>query len=459
MVHSRRKKSNNPDCLVDDVKAVLQVYVKQGDHLIVGLSGGVDSIVLLDILSTVSRQMRLALSAAHVNHGISRHSVAWSHFCCRQCYAYGIPVSVRYAKVKNKPGSSLEAVAREKRYGVFSRLPGDYLVLAQHQDDQAETLLLQLLRGAGVRGLSAMPVVRKQTVSAAPSILRPLLNISRADILAYARQRGLDWIHDESNDDCSFNRNFLRHALLPVLNNRYPAYAKTLQRTSQHMAEASQLLDELAEVDAQNCVIAGNLYIPALRKLNRPRAKNLLRYLLHEHNIPLPSTVKLDEILNQLRYAKKDAQLRVTVGDAEVRCFKDYMYILLQQKRSPKHLQRRWQGEPSVRLTELGGVLRFVSVQGQGLSAHKLRQSPVFIKVREGGEYFMPDCKRPRRSLKNLLQEASIPPWQRFALPLLFCGEKLAWVPGIGTDCALQAASGEMGIVPEWRLGNFDFGN
>ena len=454
MVHSRRKKSNKLDCLVDEVKAVLQSTVKRGDHLTVGLSGGVDSVVLLDILSIISRKMLFTLSAAHVNHGISSRSADWSHFCCRQCYASGIPIFVTYVKVKKVTGASLEAVAREKRYRVFSQLAGNYLVLAQHQDDQAETLLLQLFRGAGVRGLSAMPVMRKQTISKAPSILRPLLDISRAEIETYARQRGLTWIHDGSNDDRSFNRNFLRHEVLPVLGRRYPTYAKTLLRTSQHMAEASALLDELAEADAQSCVTDGNLYIPALRELRQSRAKNLLRYLLHRHHVPFPSTIKLDEILNQLRYAKKDAQVQVIVGGAEIRCFKDFMYIVPQQTKPPEHLQRRWQGEPSVQLAELGGLLRFISKQGQGLSAHKLKQGPVFIKVREGGEHFTPDCKRPRRSLKNLMQEASIPPWQRFTLPLLFCGEKLAWVPGIGTDCELQAAPEEMGIVPEWRVGN-----
>lgn len=450
MVRSRRKKSNNTDYLVDDVETVLRATTKPGDRLTVGLSGGVDSIVLLDVLSIVSRRMPFELSAVHVNHGISSQSKAWSHFCCRQCYGYDIPVLVAYLKVEKPRGMSLEAVAREKRYRIFSQLNGDYLVLAQHRDDQVETLLLQLLRGAGVRGLSAMPVMRKQAEHTAPTILRPLLNVPRADIVSYARRHGLNWIHDESNDDRNFNRNFLRHELLPVLRRRFPAYSKTLLRSSRHMAEAALLLDELAAMDAKSCLNGDNLYVPALRELNLPRARNLIRFMLHRHNIQLPATVKLDEILNQLRYAKKDTQLRVVIDNAEIRYFKDRMYILPVQKPPPRHFQHTWQGEPCMQLAELGGSLRFVSIQGRGLSAFKLRQETVCIRVREGGEHFTPDCKRPRRSLKNLMQEAAIPPWQRCSIPLIFCGEKLAWVPGIGADCELQATPQEMGIVPEW---------
>lgn len=452
MDHLRRPKSNSLENLIFDAQTVLQAYIKQHSHLIVGLSGGVDSIALLDILAALAKQMSFTLSAVHVNHGISNNAAAWSQFCCDLCYAYGIPITVSYLTIKKERGTSLEAVAREKRYEVFNHLRADYLVLAQHQDDQAETLLLQLLRGAGVKGLSAMPVIRKQPADRAPSILRPLLEVSRRQIEIYAHQRQLDWIHDESNDNITYNRNFLRHKILPAISKRYPNYAGTLQRTSRHMAEASQLLDELAEIDAQHAVISGNLRIAAVRKLNRPRAKNLLRYILQQRNVKFPSAAKLEDILNQFFNASMDAQLHIVFGDTELRCYKGSVYILPKRKLSVNRKLFKWQGEACLILKALGGSIQFTHERGRGLSREKILQALVTIRTRQGGEHYQPSCNRPRRSLKKLFQEAGIPPWERYTLPLLYCGEKLAWVPGIGADCEFQARSNEIGIVPEWRF-------
>ncbi len=464
MVPTKRQESSkatDSDALIQDIHDILLNYVTSGAHLAVGLSGGVDSVVLLDILAVLSRQMRFTLSAVHVNHGISKNAAAWSHFCCRLCYDYGIPIEVSYVKVARATGVSLEAIAREKRYQVFNRLrvggtdTVDYLVLAQHRDDQAETLLLQLFRGAGVRGLSAMPLRRKQPSETAPQILRPLLDVSRDRIEIYAEQRQLQWIHDESNDSTLFSRNFLRHKVFPVLREKYSNYAQVLQRTSRHMAEASQLLDELAELDAQHCLISGRLDITRLRELSASRAGNLLRYVLWQQGIPLPSAIKLEEILRQLQRVENDTQLHVTFGNAEIRVYQGRVYIQAlgkkQQPTMPHLLQHgEWQNESTVTLDVWGGSIHFRRIAGQGMSQRKLLQAPVMIRPRQGGEHYRPDCNRPRRSLKNLLQEASIPPWSRYTLPLLYCGEQLVWVPGIGIDCAFQAMPEEIGIVPEW---------
>jgi len=467
MVPTKRQKSNKPNdfvALVSHTKNVLKSRIARDEHLIVGLSGGVDSIVLLDILAALAEPLQFKLSAVHVNHGISRNASAWSHFCCRLCHAYGVPVSVTYLNVNKQPGSSLEAVAREQRYQVFNRLringaadsgSTGYLVLAQHRDDQAETVLLQLLRGAGVRGLSAMPMIRKQPSETAPKILRPLLDIQRSRIENYAIQKQLQWIHDESNDCTDYHRNFLRHDVVPVIRRKYPNYARTLQRASQHMAEASQLLDELAESDVQRYEVDGQLKLAALRELSTPRAKNLLRYLLWQRNIQLPSTIRLEELVRQLQNAQNDTRLQVVLGTHEIRVYRGDVYILPCHGKLQKEPVYQWQGESSLELSELGGKIYFQHRCGQGLSLEKLRQEPVVIRFRNGGETFKPDCKRPRRSLKNLLQEASIPPWTRYTLPLLFCGKKLAWVPGIGIDCEFQAMPEEGGVMPEWQT---DFG-
>lgn len=460
MVPTKRQKSNKSitaDTLVRDVETILQRYLKTDSHIIVGLSGGVDSVVLLDILSRLAAQMRFKLSALHVNHGISRNAADWSHFCARLCARHGIPITVAYLRVTKTAGESLEALAREKRYHIFSRLRGDsrqcltFLALAQHRDDQAETVLLQLFRGAGVRGLSAMPQLKKQSIDAAPQILRPLLDTTRNRIEAYAALRHLQWIQDDSNDDVQFKRNFLRHKVFPVLTRIYPGLSGTLSRSSRHMAEASQLLDELAESDARQCMVSGRLVVAALNELSLPRARNLLRYVLWRQGIPVPNTVRLAEILRQLLSSAPDTRLHIPFGNHEIRVYQGCVYIQKASRQPDAGLQWTWRGETELVLDAACGSILFNHVQGQGISSEKLMQAPVIIKTRQGGERFKPDCNRPRRSLKNLLQEASIAPWSRYTLPLLYCGEKLVWVPQIGIDCEFQARSGEHGIDLEWR--------
>lgn len=472
--------------------------VRPGDHLSVALSGGVDSIVLLDLLLPLSAQMEFSLSAVHVNHGISAHADEWSRFCDELCQSQGVPFRLAYVKVRQKPGESLEAAARDERYRIFSQQHTDYIVLAQHLDDQAETLLLQLLRGAGVKGLSGMPALRSltpndmspslpagepaSTASAAsregPRLLRPLLEVSRREIEEYARARTLHWITDESNDDVSFDRNFLRHEVLPLVEKRFPSYRGNFLRASRHVAEASGLLDELAQMDSKGTA-AGKLHVEDLRKLSLARGKNLLRYMLAREGAILPSAVKLDEILRQLLSARPDAKVHILFGAAEIRCFKGAIHVRHVRGRVRESAETDWQvawnGEKQLGIPELGGTLVFRRREGQkeekpgkgeegkeseegaatslretGISLEKLIAQPVSIRPRKGGERLRPDCKRPRRSLKNLLREASLPPWERQSLPLMFSGEHLVCVPGIGVDCEFQARVGEPGLILEW---------
>jgi tRNA(Ile)-lysidine synthase len=443
----------------------LRTQVQTGDHLTIALSGGVDSVVLLDLLVPLASQMQLPFSAVHVNHGISPNADKWSEFCRNLCQSRNIPLEIARVKVARGPGTSLEAAAREERYRIFRGLQTDYIVLAQHLDDQAETLLLQLLRGAGVKGLSAMPVVRTvrkemgETVSVnsipaldgRPRLLRPLLDVSRREIEDYASARALQWITDESNDEISFDRNFLRHELFPLMEKRFPAYRTTFLRASRHMAEASALLDELAEVDSAQCAVPGKLHVEDLRKLDFPRARNLLRYTLMQHAVILPSTVKLEEILRQLLSSCPDTKLHVVFGNTEIRCFRDRVHIRKVEAIPKACWHLVWRGEEQLLIPELGGTLRFTRCMGAGIGLQKINEQPVTIRLRQGGERLRTDRNRPRRSLKNLLREASLPPWQRQRLPLIFSGEQLIYVPGIGVDCDFQAADDEQGVLVEWQ--------
>jgi tRNA(Ile)-lysidine synthase len=443
------------------VAAKIRDLVKPSGRLVVGLSGGADSVALLDCLQRVARKRRIRLSALHVNHQMSPNAARWSAFCRRLCRARGIPFES--VKVEVSRGASVEAAARAARYAVFSRQPCDYVVLAHHQDDQVETLLLQLLRGAGVKGLASMPLVRKTedrrrkakdpslvTRHSSPSILRPLLDVTRREILEYAKKRGLKWVEDESNRDTRFRRNFLRHEILPAIALRFPSYGVTIARSASHLAEASRLLDEVAVSDGAAQFEDGTLGVEALRRLPPARARNLLRFFLADRGIDPPGAARLEEALRQALGAKQDARVSVDVGGACLMRYAGRLHVVPAAGPPAQRYSRRWRGEARLVLPEAGGVLTLARTHGSGISAARLRSGAVTIRPRAGGERFQPDRRRPRRSLKNLLQEGRVAPWLRERLPLIFHDEMLVWVPGIGIDCAFQAGTGEPAFLPSW---------
>lgn len=440
--------------LLAHIRSILTAHVKPGSRLVLGLSGGVDSVALLDMLLRLREEIGFDLSALHINHQLSTDAGRWAEFCRQLCQAKNIPIEVMPVSVA-RTGAGLEAAAREKRYRIFSEQQADYLVLAQHMDDQAETLLLQMLRGSGVKGLGAMPLIRNQhgcRGGAGPLILRPLLERSRREIEAYARERGLQWVEDESNADIGFDRNFLRHEIFPKLEQRFPAYRTALLRASRNLAEASQLLDELAQADAETALSAGSLDLEAVGKLNQRRARNLLRYFLAVNNALMPSARRLEEILHQLLAAGSDAKVHLRTGEFEILRFRGRAYVRRSLPAVDPHQLWQWNDEPEMRLASLEGTLHLREASGAGISIAKLKQEPVTIRLRQGGERIKPDCNRPTRSLKNLLQEAGIPPWQRSRLPLICSGAKLVWAAGVGVDCEYRAGPEERGILPEWRL-------
>jgi tRNA(Ile)-lysidine synthase len=459
------RKSSRSKAAFSDVAARIAVQLKDivrpSDRLLVGLSGGVDSVVLLDNLQRVARKLRLRLSALHVNHQLSPHARGWEAFCRRLCRARGIPF--QSVKVRVRRGDSLEAAARAARYAIFARQDCDYVVLAHHRDDQVETLLLQLLRGAGVKGLAAMPLLRKAeggrrkakgdpspiTHHPSPAILRPLLDVTRDEILEYAKARKLKWVEDESNADIYYQRNYLRREVLPVIARRFPAYRVTLARAAGHLAEAARVLDEIGAADGAGQMEEGALAVDALRRLPAARARNLLRYFLSRHGVSMPGVERLDEALRQALHAKLDARVEIELNGASLRRYAGNVHVV-RLAGMPRRFSKRWRGEPRLALPELGGVLTLVPGSGGGLSRARLRGRAITIRLRRGGERLQPDCRRPRRSLKNLLQEARIPQWERERLPLIFCGEKLVWASGIGVDCAFQAKNGEAALLPAW---------
>lgn len=453
---------NNP--LAERVAAQIAPLLPAHSSILVGLSGGVDSVVLLHLLHKLSARFSWQLSALHVHHGISPNADMWSDFCASLCASLHISLHIERVDITPLREHGIEAAARKLRHAAFAEQTCDFVALAHHADDQAETLLLQLLRGAGVRGASAMPQLAertKPTKDTGPiSLVRPLLHCSRREILDYAAVHQLRWIEDESNADDNYPRNFLRHRVLPLLGERFPAYRDTLARSAQHFAEASGLLDDLAQQDGAQAIAGETLAVAALQSLGHARAKNLLRYFLHHTGAPMPQMVQLDDMLHQLCSARQDAAVCVSYSEWQVRRYQGKVFALRALGDFDRNLVLRWHGEAELDWPALNVRLHFVQSRsrsqgqprGSGISLEKLQRAPVTLRLRNGGEALRPHQEAATRSLKNLLQEHSVPPWQRDRLPLLYCGEELICVPCVAIAAEYQAAAEEAGVQLAYEL-------
>jgi len=364
----------------------------------------VDSVVLLHKLRHLP-----GLCAVHVHHGLSPNADAWAAFCRRLCKRWGVPLTVRRVKVA-KRGKGLEAAAREARYKAFSKVKSDCIVLAHHLDDQAETVLMNLLRGAGLRGASGM---RRESRLEGKTVLRPLLAVPREAIVAYAREHRLEWIEDESNADESLTRNFVRRRLAPLLAQKYPKWRENLARAARHFSRRES------------------------------KAQDLLRNFLQARGLRAPSEAKLVEMLKQL--ISGSARTRISHDGATLRLYRNKVIIGKEAGAPPPFSPVRWRGERRLPLPALGGELRFKP--GPGIDAKRLKGDSFEVRLRSGGERLQPHPRRPRRTLKNLFQEAGVPSWARERTPLLFCGKDLVWAPGLGVDARYQGR----GLLPEWH--------
>ena len=379
----------------------------------VALSGGLDSTVLLHLLaSLVQRETLPPLSAIHIHHGLQAAADAWPAHCHALCESLSVPLQVEYVQVA--PGASLERAAREARYAAFAARLGEneLLLTAQHRDDQAETLLFRLLRGAGVQGLSAMPASR---ALGAGQLVRPLLNCSRDELLAYAHEHKLAWVNDPSNINERFSRNYLRRQVLPALLKRWPQACANMARSAAHLSEAAQLLDELALQDMAAAEIAAefawlplpNLALPALRSLSEPRQRNALRYWLRPLT-PMPDSEHWAG-WQVLRDAAQDAAPVWKLAAGELRrCDERLWWLAGDWLCSPRPFSVGVQGNQQVLLPGNG----VVQIDGQ------LPVGNWQLGYRQAGDQiFLPG--RGHRDLKRLFNERRVPAFVRDRLPLL----------------------------------------
>ena len=435
--------------VVDRAFVSLAESHKKIKSMTVALSGGVDSVVLLDLLHSLQKKHRFTLNATHVHHGLSKNADKWVKFCEKLCATLSIPLDIHYVKLPKKKSLGIEGEARQLRYEKLLQSKSDLIVLAHHADDQAETFLLQLIRGAGVKGLSSMAHFDDDR-----RLWRPLLNTSRSDIEKYAKQHKFKWIEDESNLNTDFDRNFIRSKILPILKIRFNHIIKVISRSSTHLAEAQHLLDDLAKIDLKKHLKSNKykhiLQVKSLNKLSLSRAKNLLRYWLEINDQLMPSKDLLDELLRQVLHAKKDADLKIHLSkEFEIRRYRDEIYIVPKNQQNQKNYKIVWQGESEILLPN-GSKLRFAKVKGTGISLAKIKDKKLIISNRHGGEFFKPDSKRPTKKVKQLFQESGLTPWEREAAPLIFINNDLACVPFFGVDVKCQTKPKEDGLEIIW---------
>lgn len=472
MGSSRKRRSSN---LAPRIQAALAPHVIPGARLTLGLSGGVDSVVLLDLLATLAGPLDFRLACLHVHHGISRNADAWAEAALAAAARYAVPCVVERVDIVPFRHLGLEGAARLARYRAFERAGADLIALAHQRDDQAETLLVQLLRGTGVAGMAAMPILRdpgsgiagqggrseawsgigsrgpEQGERRVLRIVRPMLEVRRGEILAHAREHALAWVEDESNADLARTRNHLRHRVMPVLSEVRPGATAAIARAAAHFGEAASLLEDLARIDAAACTHEGHLVVGKLATLTEPRARNLLRFHLAECGIAPPDARKLAEILRQLLWARGDASLEFALGEWCLRRYDGRVWIERAVRELPSWLRMRWTGERLLPVPALGGTLRFEPGVGDGVAAAALA-CDVEIRIRGGGERLRLHERGPRRALKDLFQEARVPPWLRSRLPLVHCDGELAWVPGLGADWRFRARPGEAGVRISWDV-------
>jgi len=444
--------------LTHQLKSFLVDVFKQKNltnpKLVVAFSGGLDSVVLLHLLVECQKNISFQLQAQHVHHGLSPNADAWADFCQNVCTKLKVPLTISKVKVNKNSGLGIEAAAREERYKALLAADVDFICLAHHQDDQAETLLLQLARGAGVKGLAGMSAANKK-------LLRPLLNIPRVALELYAKQHQLAWIEDESNVDTLFDRNFMRHEVLPILAKQYPAIKQTISRAAQHMAEASELLDELATLDIASCVnsldsenqtIYRQINLQQLRQLSALRINNALRWWLVQHGLELPSRAQLQQITQQLMHAKADAAINIKVHqNFTLQRYHGRAYLVENMPSLAEDIQLQWRGEDVMTLPDQSKLM-FSKKLGEGIAMRHLETKKLKIQYRQGGETIKPVENRPTRRLNALLQVANIPPWLRARLPLLFIDADLVLLPDIAVDVRFKSKPNETGLQVHWQF-------
>lgn len=425
--------------------------------LILAFSGGRDSTALVDLAARLrgARVKAFAeLLAVHVHHGLAPQADEWIEHCESTCRSLDVPLEVRRVAVERR-GRGVEAAAREVRYAALAAAAQDHgakcVVTAHHLDDRIETFLIQWLRGAGVEGLASFPVLREFGVDGL-RLARPLLDATRAQIDRYVALRGLSFVEDPSNADTRLLRNALRARVVPELEAARAGFRKAAARSIDLLAEAALVLREIAGHDLASCTEdapTGMLWLERLAQLSPERRALTLRAWLAAAAVEPPSRARLNEIIRQALSARGDARLLLRMGERELRRHRGLLLLRQADGATRAGATLHWHGEPEIAVPSWSGVLRFVPTDGAGFDRDWLRAQPLELRARAGGERFKPHPTRPSKTLKRLFQDAGIAEFDRAMMPLVWRGDDLIYVAGLGPDARLVDVDGAR-VRLEW---------
>jgi tRNA(Ile)-lysidine synthase len=418
----------------------------------IAYSGGLDSRVLLHLCAQLQGQPGAPeFIAVHVHHGLQAAADAFAEHCRATCRREGIAFRLLRVDAQARQGQSREEAARTARYGALRSLlaADDVLLTAQHQDDQAETLLLQLLRGSGLAGLAAMP----ESAPFPPGrLLRPLLEFSRRELQAYGEAHTLQWIDDPSNLDLSFDRNFIRHRVLPLLAERWPAAAETLSRSARHCAEAQATLAGLAQdlLKAARHSDRPTLSVAKLRGYSEPDRRLVLREWLKAAGFRRPSARVLDQVVKEALTAGADRNPAIRWSEGEIRRYRGELYVLPPRRPFDASAVIAWDGGLPLRLPDDNGELAALEAEGIGIAPDLWRNGPITVRYRQGGEVLRPAGRDGSRELKKLFQEVGLPPWLRERVPLVYLDGRLAAVAGCWVAAEFAGSPEKRNLAVRW---------
>ena len=449
MVISMSKSDLTPSVFPEHLLSQLKKLPADCDKFWLACSGGLDSSVLLHLFYSIKNDIKNSVEVVYVDHALNESSQSWGEFCLEQCHTYGFPLRTMKIEGSCPKGTSIEAWAREKRYELIAEKmqQKDVLFTAHHQNDQIETFFLQVFRGAGPRGLACMPFI-KHFISGFH--VRPLLDIKRTELEDYANKQSLKWCDDKSNEDVAFDRNYLRHKVIPDISTRWPAYGNSICRLVEHQKEYKLLLDEIAEQDLERALHnnMNTLRLNVVQALSKERQKNLVFFWLDKLQLASPSYKHIDEILNELINKDTNKSPCVNWQDVEVRRFKNLLYASKTLKENDIKQEFVWDLREPIQIFD--ETLMASSTIGTGISKAVLKNAELRIRYRQGGERIEPENASHSKSVKKLFQERNVLPWFRNSVPLIYINDELAMIPGLCIDKKYRAAKDESSWQITW---------
>ena len=432
-----------------NIEAIVSNEINSLDSrkLLLAFSGGVDSIVLLDLLTNLVKESD-QLRVIHINHNLNEYSDDWAQFSSEVCENYDLPLINASVKPKRQ-GKGLEADARALRYQSFREIIQDneYLLTGHHQDDQMETLLYRIFRGTGIDGLRA---IRREIKFGKGFLYRPMLNISREKIEEYAQLKNLKWIYDSSNDDSSYDRNFLRKDIIPSIKKRWPSVENKVSRLSVIAEQNQLLLKELAAEDVGEIKNYNHLDIQTLSGKSDPRIVNIFRFMINKNKMGIPSMQVLNKGIKILMHSKAKSP-SMTWDNNIIRRYKHKLYFVNSSLNSPNNLatESSWDRQKTINLGKNLGSIHAQFLTGDGISLNRCPSS-LAIKYRKGGEEIKPSGHKITKSLKNLFQENNVLPWVRDKIPLIYVDQELISVGDLWINQDYKANNNEDGFLVTW---------